>query len=65
MDKKNDSYETKYKELEDIIELLQSGDLSLDLAVEKYERSNELIKQLEEHLKVVENKITKIKAKME
>ncbi len=59
-----DSYESMNTELEEIIQLLQSGDLSLDDAVKKYERSNELIFKLEKHLESVQNKITKIKANL-
>ena len=62
MDKKIESYEVLYAELEDIINSLQSGDLSLDDAVTNYERSNKIISQLEDLLKNAENKISKIKA---
>jgi exodeoxyribonuclease VII small subunit len=59
-----DSYEVMYTELETIIETLQSGSLSLDEAVSSYERSTQLIKKLEKHLKEAQNKITKIKANL-
>lgn len=61
MDKTLDNYETKYKELELILESLQSGELSLDEAVDQYKRSQKLIEELEQHLKTARNRITKIK----
>lgn len=61
---KVDSYETMYGELEEIVESLQSGELNLDEAVAKYERSKELITKLEKHLETVQNKITKIKTNL-
>jgi exodeoxyribonuclease VII small subunit len=64
MDKKLESYETMYAELETIIESLQSGELNLDQAVKKYERSKELISKLEEYLDSAQNKITKIKTSL-
>jgi len=64
MEKKTESYEDLYAELESIIESLQSGELSLDDAVKKYETSIELIKKLEAHLLNAQNKITKIKANL-
>jgi exodeoxyribonuclease VII small subunit len=62
MVKTEDTYESMYLELDEIIQLLQSGELNLDEAVKKYERSRELIIKLEKHLETVQNKITKIKA---
>lgn len=64
MVKNDDTYESMYLELDEIIQSLQSGELDLDEAVKKYERSRELIKDLEKHLETVQNKITKIKANL-
>lgn len=64
MEKSLDNYEKMYAELESIIELLQSGELSLDDAVANYERSVELINKLQKYLKEAENKVTKIKASL-
>ena len=61
MDKKPESYEIMYAELESIIQSLQSGELSLDESIKQYERSRELITKLEKHLETAQNKITKIK----
>jgi exodeoxyribonuclease VII small subunit len=62
MAKPSESYESMYQELESIINSLQSGDLNLDEAVTKYEKSKELIAKLEKYLETAQNKITKIKA---
>jgi exodeoxyribonuclease VII small subunit len=56
------SYNEKYKQLEEVIESLQSTDTDLDSAVAKYEKGMSLIADLEKYLKEAENKITKIKA---
>lgn len=64
MVEKADNYETLYDELQSIIDSLQSGELDLDDAVAKYERSTVLITQLEKHLKEAQNKVTKIKASL-
>jgi len=64
MEKKLENYEDMYTELEAIIQQLQSGELSLDDAVSKYEKSTVLIDKLEKHLKDAQNKVTKIKANL-
>jgi len=63
MDKKT-SYEDKYRELEQIIERLQSNDLDLDDAVKSYERGSKLIAELEDYLKQAQVKVTQVKAKV-
>lgn len=59
---KKKSFETSIKELEDIVEKLESGDISLEDSVELYEKGIHLKKYCEEKLKEVELKINKIKS---
>tara|TARA_Y100000741_G_C18216495_1_gene543986 strand:- start:118 stop:345 length:228 start_codon:yes stop_codon:yes gene_type:complete len=55
------SFESSLKQLEDIVEKLDSGDTDLEMAVELYEKGIELKKICEEKLKKVELQIKKIK----
>ena len=55
------SFEDSLKNLEDIVEQLESGDVDLDKSVELYEKGMNLKKICEEKLKKVENQIKKIK----
>ena len=55
------SFEDNLKNLEDIVEQLESGDVDLDKSVELYEKGMNLKKICEEKLKKVENQIKKIK----
>jgi len=55
------SFEDGLKNLEDIVEQLESGDVDLDKSVELYEKGMNLKKICEEKLKKVENQIKKIK----
>lgn len=64
MVKAEENYESMYAELGEIIESLQSGELSLDEAVDKYARAQELLVKLEKHLEIAQNKITKIKTSL-
>ncbi|HSX44574.1 MAG TPA: exodeoxyribonuclease VII small subunit [Candidatus Saccharimonadales bacterium] len=52
-------------ELDEVINKLQNDDLDIDQAAEVYEKGMNLIQQMEKHLKTVENKVTKIKTKLE
>ena len=63
MKKNNDdlSFEDSLKNLEDIVEQLESGDVDLEISVELYEKGMNLKKICEEKLKKVENQIKKIK----
>ncbi len=63
-DKKVD-YQTLSKELDEVMERLQSDDISIDEAVASYERGMQLVKELETYLKKAENKVTKIKSSFE
>ena len=60
----NNTYETLYDELQTIIDSLQSGELDLDDAVKKYERSIVILDSLEKLLSDAQNKVTKIKANL-
>lgn len=46
-------------ELEQIIDALQSGDLSIDKAITSHERGQAIIKQLQTYLKSAEIKVKK------
>ncbi|MCX7661437.1 MAG: exodeoxyribonuclease VII small subunit [Candidatus Omnitrophica bacterium] len=50
-------FEEALKKLERIVEELEKGDLSLDLALKKYEEAIELSRQLSQKLKSVKKKI--------
>ena len=54
------SYNELNKELDEIIEWFESGDLNIDQALPNYEAAMKLIMQLEAHLKDTENKIRKL-----
>lgn len=49
-------------ELDGILDELQALDGDIDMAVAKYERGMEILKQLEDYLKTADNKVKKIKA---
>ena len=55
------SFEYSLKNLEDIVEQLESGDVDLEKSVELYEKGMDLKNICEEKLKKVENQIKKIK----
>ncbi len=54
------SFESSLKQLEEIVEQLESGNVDLEKSVELYERGNKLKKICEEKLKKVEFQIKKI-----
>ena len=56
------SFESSLKQLEEIVEKLESGDVDLEKSVELYERGIELKQICEEKLIKVELQIKKIKA---
>lgn len=60
MSKKNMKFEDKVKELEDIISALESGDVSLDDSINKYTEAMKLVKECDDELKSVEDKVNKI-----
>lgn len=62
---KNDkpSYQALASELDDILAELRQSDLDVDVAVKKYERGLELIKELETYLEGAENRVNQLKTK--
>ena len=58
---KKQTFETAIKQLEDIVEKLEAGDVDLDNSVCLYEQGMQLKKFCEQKLKEVELKINKIK----
>lgn len=61
MTKKDKSYAELKSELDQLLELLQSEDIDVDDAIDKYERGIELVGKLEAKLKLAKNKVTKLK----
>ena len=57
---KKTDYKTLSAQLDDIVEQIQSGEMDIEVATVAYEKGMAIIKQLESHLKLAENKITKI-----
>lgn len=61
MTKMDKTYAELKAELDELLELLQSEDIDVDEAVERYQRGTELVKLLEAKLKQAKNKVTKLK----
>lgn len=59
---KEKKFEDKIKELEEIIEILESGDVSLDESIKKYTEAMKLVKECDSELKNIEIKVNKIVA---
>lgn len=53
-------FEDKIKELEKIINELESGEIDLDSSIEKYTLAMKLVKECDEKLKNVEEQVNKI-----
>ena len=53
-------FEDKIKELETIISELENGNTSLEDSIDKYTKAMKLVKECDEELKSVEDKISKI-----
>lgn len=53
-------FEEKLKELEAIINELESGEIDLDSSIEKYTEAMKLVKECDKKLKAVEEKVNKI-----
>ena len=65
MDKKKDkdiSFEDKIIELESIVKELESGEVNLDDAINKYTKAMELVKDCNNKLTEVSDKVNKILA---
>ena len=54
------NFDQEQLKLEEILDKLRSGDLSIDESMKKYEEAQQIIKQLTESLTRSENKIKKI-----
>ncbi len=57
---KEEKFETKMKELEGIIEELESGETDLDTSIEKYTRAMKLVSECDDKLKSIEEQVNKI-----
>lgn len=53
-------FEDKVKDLEEIINALESGDVSLDESIKKYTEAMKLVKECDDELKGIEDKVNKI-----
>ena len=53
-------FEDKIKELESIINELESGEIDLDSSIEKYTRAMKLVSECDEKLKSIEEQVNKI-----
>ncbi len=53
-------FEEKLKELETIINELESGEIDLDSSIEKYTEAMKLVKECDEKLKNAEEQVNKI-----
>ncbi len=59
MEKKK-KFEEKIKELEEIINSLETGEIDLDESIEKYTKAMNLIKECDNELKDVEKQVSKL-----
>lgn len=57
---KEAKFEDKLKELENIVNELESGEIDLDSSIEKYTQAMKLVKECDEKLKNVEEQVNKI-----
>lgn len=62
MSKENTKFEDKLKELEEIVNELENGEIDLDTSIEKYTYAMKLVKECDKKLKNVEEKVSKIVA---
>lgn len=53
-------FEEKIKDLEEIVSTLESGDIALDESINKYTEAMKLVKECDEELKQIEEKVNKI-----
>lgn len=53
-------FEEKMKELESIINELETGEVDLDSSIEKYTRAMKLVSECDEKLKTIEEQVNKI-----
>ncbi len=57
---KEQKFEEKMKELETIINELETGEIDLDSSIEKYTRAMKLVSECDEKLKDIEEQVNKI-----
>lgn len=57
---KEKKFEDKIKELEEIINVLENGEVSLDDSIKKYTEAMKLVKECDGELKNIEDKVNKI-----
>jgi len=58
--KKENNFETKIRELEEIVKELESGEVNLDDAIEKYTSAMKLAKECSDRLNKATEKVNKI-----
>ena len=58
--KKEVKFEDKIKELEEIINELESGEIDSESSIEKYTKAMTLVKECDEQLKTIEEKVNQI-----
>ena len=58
--KKEINYRQLSAELDELLHELESTDIDIDDALQKYQRGMEIVEQLEKYLKTAENKVKKI-----
>lgn len=63
--KHHKTYQQLSDELNKLIEWFEGDKVNLDEAVEKYEQAMNLLKQMEDHLKLAENKVKKISVRFD
>lgn len=60
MSVKKKNFEERILEIDDIIEKLENGELSLDDSIKEYEKAIKLIKESEKLLEAAEGKVMKV-----
>lgn len=60
MSKSEKKFEDKVSELEKIVSFLESGDVPLDESIKKYTEAMKLVKECDEELNSIEEKVNKI-----
>ena len=58
--KKEVKFEEQIKELESIINELESGEVDLDTSIEKYTKAMSLVKSCDEKLKKIDEQVSKL-----
>lgn len=53
-------FEDRVKDLEEIISVLENGDVPLDESIKKYTEAMKLVKECDDELKNIEEKVNKI-----